>query len=171
MKQIVQPESTSDKKSERNYLEVLRKIGAQGVIGPTPGERLSRLVQMVAKDLCWDVCSLYIIEEKTNELILAATHGLKEESVGRVRLPISEGLVGNAVQKDKPIFLEYASKDPRFKYFPETEEDKYISMAAVPFSRDGKVTGVMAVQTIEPYKFTTADMHFWTFWSGRSVRR
>ncbi|MFQ5561554.1 MAG: phosphoenolpyruvate--protein phosphotransferase, partial [Nitrospinota bacterium] len=81
-------------------------------------------------------------------------------SVGKVRLPLTKGLVGASVCEDNSIFLEFAAKDSRFEFFPETGEEKYSSMAAVPFSKNGVVTGVLTVQTLKPYSFTTTDRHF-----------
>jgi phosphotransferase system enzyme I (PtsP) len=156
-KQLLPP---TEVKTARHYLEVLRAISMDAVAGSTTNKRLARLVQTVATELTWDVCSIYILEPEGKELVLAATHGLSSKSVGKVRLPISEGLVGSAFREEKSVFLENAALDSRFKYFPETKEEKFHSLGAVPLSRAGKVMGVLTVQTIQPYKFSTADTHF-----------
>ncbi len=152
--------SPPETKTARHYLELLRTLSREAVIGSTPAKRLAHLVQIVSSELNWDACSIYILEHENNELVLAATHGLSEGSVGKVRLPISDGLVGSAVREEKPIFLENASEDPRFKYFPETGEERYHSLGSVPLIKDGKISGVLTVQTVQPYKFSTADTHF-----------
>ena len=159
--------SSSKKSTARHYLEVLRTLSLEAVMGSTPHRRLSHLVRIVAEELQWDVCSIYILEPETNELVLAATHGLTQDSVGKIRLPISEGLVGYSLREEKPIFLENAAQDPRFKYFKESGEEKYHSLGAVPLSREGKVSGVLAVQTRQPYKFSTADAHFLEILAGQ----
>lgn len=144
----------------RHYLEVFRSLSFDAAGGGTPRERLDRVVGRVATELRWDVCSIYVLDESDGALILTATHGLAPTAVGRIRIPVGDGLVGSAAKEEKPIFLAQASKDPRFKYFPETGEERFVSMAVVPMTRDGRVTGVITVQTVEPYEFTTADRHF-----------
>ena len=49
--------------------------------------------------------------------------GLAAESVGRVRMRLSEGLVGLVAEKMRPSVVEDATTHPRFKYFPEAGED------------------------------------------------
>lgn len=145
----------------RHYLEVLHSIGREAARGGTAHERLGHLVAHVARELRWDVCSIYVCDsEADNELVLTATYGLKAGSVGRVRLPLSEGLVGYAAREEESVFLKEAAQDPRFRYFPETGEGDYVSMAAVPMMRHGKVLGVLTIQTRTAHEFMTADRHF-----------
>ncbi|MBI5184429.1 MAG: phosphoenolpyruvate--protein phosphotransferase [Nitrospinae bacterium] len=159
-KKAGKPATPPEIKTDRHYLEVLRSLSMEAVVGSTSTKRLAHLVKIVATELDWDVCSIYILEPESNELVLAATHGLSSKSVGKVRLPISQGLVGSAFSEEGSIFLENAAQDPRFKYFPETREEKFHSLGAVPLSRAGKVIGVLTVQTVGAYKFSTADTHF-----------
>src|SRR5262245_21144973 len=91
---------------------------------------LAHIVKIVREQLGVDVCSLYLLQAKTR--ILVATDGLDVSSVGKVRMEISEGLTGLAVEKLQPIIVNEASQHPRFKYFPETGEEKFRTFAAVP---------------------------------------
>jgi len=153
----------------RHYLGLLRTIAVE-VVDPTPttGEdRLGRLVETVARELSWDVCSIYLLDRGGESLDLAATYGLDPASVGRVRLPLAEGLVGAAAREEVAVFLEHAADDPRYKYLPETGEEKFMSLAAVPFRRHGSVAGVFTVQTIPAYTFSTADRHFLEILAGQ----
>ena len=153
----------------RHYLGLLRTIAVE-VVDPTPttGEdRLARLVETVARELSWDVCSIYLLDRDGGSLELAATYGLDPASVGRVRLPLAEGLVGAAAREEVAVFLEHAADDPRYKYLPETGEEKFMSLAAVPFRRNGSVAGVFTVQTIPAYAFSTADRHFLEILAGQ----
>lgn len=153
----------------RHYLGVLRAIAVE-VVDPTPttGEdRLGRLVETVARELSWDVCSIYLLDRASGSLDLAATYGLDPASVGHVRLPLAEGLVGAAAREEVAVFLEHAADDPRYKYLPETGEERFLSLAAVPFRRNGAVAGVLTVQTLPAYAFSTADRHFLEILAGQ----
>jgi len=110
-------------------------------------ETLGNVVELVAKRLDADVCSIYLIESDMHKLTLSATIGLNRESVGRVQLPIGEGLVGLAAQNRTPLVIEDAPAHPSYKYFPETGEERYRSFMAVPLIVRGVTIGALVVQT------------------------
>lgn len=117
---------------------------------------LAHIAAMVREQMNVDVCSLYLLQDKT--LILVATNGLDPTSIGKVRMKVQEGLTGLAVEQLQPVIVNEASLHPRFKFFPETGEEKFHSFAAIPlFDRD-KVVGVLTVQTTLPRDFETAEI-------------
>jgi phosphotransferase system enzyme I (PtsP) len=56
-----------------------------------------------------------------------------------------------------PVVLAEAPRHPRFKYFPEADEDRYQSFLGVPILDSSNLRGVLVVQTIEPRQFTSAE--------------
>src|SRR3954451_6388965 len=80
-----------------------------------PAETLTNIVRLIQGRFHTDVCSVYLLEPAQNELVLGATVGLKPESVGRVRMKLSEGLTGLAAEKMVPVLVEDdAFRHPRF---------------------------------------------------------
>jgi phosphotransferase system enzyme I (PtsP) len=116
-------------------------------------ETLQNVVELVAKRLDTDVCSVYLVEADLTRLTLSATIGLYREAVGRVQLPVGEGLVGLAAERREPVVVERAEGHPRYKYFPETGEERFSSLMAVPLIVRGVTIGVLVVQTREPRHF------------------
>jgi phosphotransferase system enzyme I (PtsP) len=112
----------------------------------------------VAKRLDADACSIYLTEADFKHLNLSATIGLRKESVGRVKLPYSEGLVGLAAESRRPVVVERAEEHPRYKYFPETGEENFQSLMAVPLIVRGVTIGVLAVQTRQAREFDPHDV-------------
>jgi hypothetical protein len=94
--------------------------------------------------------------------VLAATVGLRAESVGRVRMRLTEGLAGLVAERMRPQFVADAATHPRFKYFPEAGEDPYRSFLGVPIVERGLLQGVLVVQTIEARTFGAEDMRLLT---------
>ncbi len=117
---------------------------------------LAHIVMMVRDQLSVDVCSLYLLEDK--KLVLVATDGLDPSSVGKVRMGVHEGLTGLAVEKLQPVIVNEASLHPRFKYFPETGEEKFHSFVALPLIETGNVVGVLTLQTIQPRQFEMQEI-------------
>ena len=121
-------------------------------------ETLRNVVDLVAKRLDADVCSVYLTSIDLRHLTLSATKGLNPESVGRVTLPFGEGLVGLAAELREPVVIERAREHPKFRYFPETGEERYESLMAVPLIVRGVPIGVLAVQTRAPRSFPPRDV-------------
>lgn len=118
-----------------------------------PAQALTEMVRVVANRLNVDVCSVYVLEPDGEHLVLAATMGLNQDSVGQVRMHQSEGLVGLVAEEMQTVCVEEASRHPRFKYFPEAGEDAYVSFIGVPIVTRLKLHGVFVVQMIEPRDF------------------
>jgi phosphotransferase system enzyme I (PtsP) len=121
-------------------------------------ETLANVTDLVSKRLDADVCSIYSADPENQRLRLASTIGLHADAVGRVELPIGEGLVGLAASRGEPIAIEHAQQDPHYRYFPETGEERYASLLAAPLIVQGLVIGVIVIQTVEPRRFEEADI-------------
>ncbi len=124
----------------------------------SPAETLSQLVQLIQSSLKTDVCSVYLVEPNRANLVLAATVGLRADAVGRVRMPIKEGLVGLVAEQIRPIVVEEAEKHPRFKYVPETGEETYHSFLGVPVLDMGVLQGVLVVHTVAARLFSSPEV-------------
>ena len=130
------------------------------LVSPTgnAAETLTNIVHLIQRRFSTDVCSAYLLEPDRANLVLAATIGLNPESVGRVRMRLSEGLAGLVAEQLKPQFVADATTHPRFKYFSEAGEDPYRSFLGVPVVERGLLHGVLVVQTKEPRVFSDEDV-------------
>ncbi len=120
----------------------------------SPTDALSNLVHLIKNRFQTDVCSVYLLEPDRANLVLAATVGLRPESVGQIRMALTEGLVGLVAQELRPRVVADAATHPRFKYFREAGEDSFRSFLGVPIMDRGLLQGVLVVQTIDPRAFT-----------------
>lgn len=121
-------------------------------------ETLSNVVNLVAKRLDADACSLYLCGSELTNLTLEATIGLNQEAVGQVALSFGDGLVGLAAKTGQPVVIVHAREHPSYKYFAETGEERFESLMAVPLIVRGVTIGVLAVQTIVPREFESNDV-------------
>jgi starch phosphorylase len=130
------------------------------LVSPTgnAADTLNNIVHLIQRRFETDVCSAYLLEPDRANLVLAATIGLNPESVGRVRMRLSEGLAGLVAEELRPQFVADAATHPRFKYFGEAGEDPYRSFLGVPVVDRGLLQGVLVVQTAEPRVFSLDDV-------------
>lgn len=120
---------------------------------------LRDIVQMTARHMNSQVCSIYLYDEEADELVLKATTGLNTDSINKVRMKNGEGLTGLAFKELRPICERNASKNPHYKYFPDLGEEKYGSFLAVPISRGAVRIGVMVIQNAEADFFKDPDIN------------
>jgi phosphotransferase system enzyme I (PtsP) len=130
-------------------LSTLRSI-VQEVNGARDlSEALNIIVCRVRAAMVTEVCSVYLLDPETNRYILMATEGLYKEAIGKVTLAHSEGLIGLVGSREEPINLEDAPAHPRYRYFPETGEERFRSFLGVPIIHHRQVLGVLVVQQRE----------------------
>lgn len=130
---------------------------------------LQTVVETVAHVVGVEVCSVYLHDKHRDELILRATCGLNQASVGQVAIRVGVGVTGWAAQLGQPVPVRDVSDEPRFSVEPQLGEEPFRSMMAVPillfsaerfqFSPD-QLQGVICVQTKGPREFTQEEINF-----------
>jgi two-component system, sensor histidine kinase PdtaS len=123
-------------------------------------EVLELVASKVADALRTEACFVYLYDERTNELILRATHGTSvEEMTKRPRMRPGEGITGTAAADREPVMIpSQAHLDPRFKQFANLSEDDYESILAVPILARDKLAGALNVRTLAPREFTQDEI-------------
>ena len=123
-------------------------------------EVLELVARKVADALGTDACFVYLYDERSDELVLRATHGSSVDEMTRTpRMRPGEGITGVAAAERAPVMIaESAHLDPRFKQFPNLPEDEYESILAVPILARDKLEGALNVRTREARTFTDAEI-------------
>lgn len=134
--------------------EIGRAINASWEVRPT----LDLITRETTEVMGVDCCSIYLLEENGEALVLQASTGLASEAVGRARLSLGQGLTGQAARTGQPAAAADAPLDPRFKHLPETREGLFRSLLAVPLIHQQRVIGAMNVRTRKRHEFGTAEI-------------
>ncbi|MEO8605240.1 MAG: phosphoenolpyruvate--protein phosphotransferase [bacterium] len=119
---------------------------------------LDRIVALVAERLDMEVCSIYRLDPETKRLQMVATRGLDASALAGVSMGVDEGLTGYAIEKNEPVMAIDALAHPRYKYFPETGEERYHSFLGVPIVDRREPLGVLVVQTSRRRRFTRDEV-------------
>jgi len=138
----------------RVIMRGLRAIMAEPADGQT---RLNRIVRQIAGVMVAEVCSIYL-KRQDGSLELFATEGLNASAVHSTRLARGEGLVGRCAELDITINEPDAPNHPSFSYRPETSEEIFHAMLAVPIKRSGEVLGVLVVQNRAAKLYSEEDI-------------
>lgn len=134
-------------------LDILRKIVQAVSDARNLQEALSIIVSRVKGATAVDVCSVYLNDADSGDLVLMATDGLDAESVGAVRLSTNEGLVGLVARRAEPLNLDSAPEHAHYRYFSETGEERYHAFLGVPIIHHRQVLGVLVLQRHAKHRF------------------
>ena len=145
----------TDRRQGWSLLEEIGRIIAEST---DVGGGVQQIVDTIADRMAMEVCSVYLFDPDVRELTLWATHGLDATSVGNVKMSIDEGLTGIVAEKMEPVMAVDALAHPRYKYFPETGEERYHSFLGVPVVERGQLLGVLIVQTSRRRRFTPPEV-------------
>jgi len=138
----------------RLIMRRLREIMSEPGDGQT---RLDKIVKQIAGVMVTEVCSIYL-KRQDGSLELFASEGLNPGAVHAVRMKRGEGLVGRCAELNVTVNEPEASTHPAFSYRPETGEEIYHSLLAVPVQRSGQVLGVLVVQNRAQKEYSDEDV-------------
>jgi phosphotransferase system enzyme I (PtsP) len=141
-------------------LDILRRIVQEVNLAQNLEQALKVIVRRVKSEMKVEVCSVFLSNELDNEYVLMATDGLNPDAVGKVRLGHDKGLVSLVAKRAEPINLADASKNPRYKHFPEASEEAFHGFLGVPIIQHRKILGVLVIQSTKVQKFSDDDETF-----------
>ncbi|MGH2495998.1 MAG: GAF domain-containing protein [Ktedonobacteraceae bacterium] len=125
-------------------------------------EVLRHLVDTIVRAISCHAAFIYLYEKERERLVLASTSQQYQRLVGQIELALGEGINGWVAMTLQPVFLkDNAMNDPRFRYYPELEDDKFQSVMTIPIiAKDRHLIGVITLHTVAPHEFTDYDQNF-----------
>jgi GAF domain-containing protein len=121
---------------------------------------LDGIVEIATDATDCHACFVYFVER--DRLVLRAASPRYAHLVGQLEWGTDEGLTGWVARTKTAEFIrEKALQDPRMKYVPELEEERFQSMVAVPIlDKAGEVIGVIVLHTQAPREFEPDVLNF-----------
>jgi len=120
-------------------------------------ETLDLITRRTTEIMHVESCSIYLYNKVGDQLVLAATTGLRKEGIGKISLPRGEGLTGWAAEHRQSVATNNAFKDPRSYRVIGSGESKFTSLMASPLVSHNKVIGGINVQTQQAHEFTEEE--------------
>ncbi len=145
----------SELEEKAGEAEALRRVGEATGSAFNLEEILKVMADVAIRVTGTDSCQVYLYDKNKDELVLRAADASASDMVGKIRLKLGEGITGWVARERKHVaVIRDASKDHRFKYFPEIHEEDYESMLSVPLVNKGEILGVINVRTKRPRSYS-----------------
>nr|WP_319776149.1 GAF domain-containing SpoIIE family protein phosphatase [uncultured Sphaerochaeta sp.] len=109
-------------------------------------ETLRKIMNEAAVLLNCEAASIFLLEEKSNELQMKVATNLKPEETKKISVPFGKGIVGYAVEHRELVNTKKTTDDKRFyKKIDEITGVKTVSCLTVPLIADDKTIGAAQV--------------------------
>jgi len=140
------------RRQEAEFLNVVSEVSSEINLGPL----LQMIMGAITKMLNADRSTLFIHDEKTNELFTQIGQGLGAQNI---RLPNNVGIAGTVFTTRKTVNIPYAYADLRFNPSVDKQTGYFTrSMLCCPvINKDGKTIGVTQVLNKRGGPFTEED--------------
>jgi GAF domain-containing protein len=139
-----------------NY-EVILKITRAISMSRDPEEVTLIIVEAVKTALEAKGCALLLFNRKTNELELAASHGLRDEYLNKGPLSAIRSIADSL--KEGPVAISDVMDDPRIQYPEAAEKEGISSILSVPIVVQQKTLGALRVYSAEPWDVSLEEVN------------
>ena len=141
-----------NRKKEMEFLDLVADITSELELGPL----LTRVMSEAARMLNADRSTLFLNDEKTDELFSRVAMG---DSLGEIRLPNTAGIAGTVFTSGESIHIPHAYADLRFNPSFDKQTGYFTrSILCVPvLNKSGKRIGVTQVLNKKGGAFTPED--------------
>jgi phosphoserine phosphatase RsbU/P len=139
--------------SESELLSTLFDLGREVTAVLDLEELLAKIPQLIARLTKFSAFSVYLLDEKKQELRIAYAVGYPDAALLNMRLRVGQGVVGAAVEEGRPILVNDIRQEPRYM----GPLRNMLSQLAVPMRRKGRVIGALNLLNEIEGAFTDQD--------------
>ncbi|MBI9093006.1 MAG: GAF domain-containing protein [Desulfobacterium sp.] len=130
---------------------------------------LDNILELIDLHLHIDLCSLMVLDPRTNALCIKKAVGMDDVDISGIRVPVGEGIAGYVAAGTRPLLIRDISTDPHLVR-RETRKNPYTtnSLLSVPLVAEGRVIGVINVNNRKDgLSFTEEDQALLTAISSK----
>lgn len=124
---------------------------------------LAKAAALIKRLIDYEIFAVLLPEENTNELYFRFAIGHRPDVVDHWRIPLGEGIIGAAATTGQAIRVADVREDPRYL----NALDCVRSELAVPLVVNGRVIGVLDIESDEPDYFTKDQQNVLTLVASR----
>lgn len=144
------------KKAKR--LDLLSEVSRTIVSDYYLKEILQLIVTMTAKVMDSKICSIMLLDEKRDELVISATQSLSDEYVNKPNLKVGQSISGKVVKEKRPITVLDVTNEPGYMFPDVAKKEGIASLLSVPMMIKDRPIGVINSYTKSEHRFTKEEI-------------
>ncbi|MBL8047844.1 MAG: GAF domain-containing protein [Chthonomonas sp.] len=121
-------------------------------------EILQLLVHLTAKQFDYRVCTVRLLDEVNQELVLRATQATVRAYRRKRAIKLGESIAGRVVKEQHTVIVQDVQHDPDYIGHDLAREQGLHSMICVPLMMHDRAVGVMTCYTAEVREFEPAEI-------------
>ncbi len=138
--------------SQARRLRDLQRVSDTALAHLELDDLLRELIGRVREALAADTVVILLLSEDGSELAVRAAHGLEQEVLAGVRIPMGRGIAGRIAARREPMVVE--DFDAVEIASPILRDKGLRALLGVPLLVDSRVIGVLHVGMLEPRRFS-----------------
>jgi signal transduction protein with GAF and PtsI domain len=139
-------------------LDLLSEVSRTIVSDHYLKEILQLIVAMTAKVMDSQICSIMLLDEKRNELFIAATQSLSQEYLSKPNLKVGQSVSGKVVLEKRPTTVLDVTKEPGYMYPEVARKEGIVSLLSVPMMVKDRAIGVINSYTKSEHRFKQEEI-------------
>ena len=163
------PKKPSKSMTHAKQLEAISKVSRMITSNLYLEDILKLIVTVTAELMDSKICSLMLVDEKSESLVLKATQSMSEVYNKKPPLRIGEGIAGKVAAENKSVAVLDLLKEPEYKFKDIAAKEGLRSLLSVPLSVKGKVIGVLNNYTSYPHRFTNDEINILNTVAGQAA--
>ena len=145
-------------RKEIAYFRVFHEVSRAILSVLDSKEVLNLIVRRIVPAMKLKAASLRLLNERTNDLELVASHLLSKKYVNKGPLNADKSVP--EVLEGRPVLITDAQNDPRIQYRKEKAEQGIASILSIPVQIHDKVIGMLRLYTSSPRSFPDQEIEF-----------
>jgi signal transduction protein with GAF and PtsI domain len=121
-------------------------------------EILQLIVTMTAQVMGSKICSIMLLDEKKQDLVIAATQSLSQDYVNKPNLKVGQSISGKVVMEKRPLTVLDVTKEPGYMFPRVAKKEGLVSMLCVPMMLKDRIIGVINSYTQKEYRFSDEEV-------------
>jgi signal transduction protein with GAF and PtsI domain len=144
-----------DKKEQFNGLI---KISQSIVSEKYLDEILDLIVVITAEMLNSKICSIMLLDEKKESLVIRATQALSENYRKKPNVKVNQSLSGEVLKNKKPLVVYDVRQEEKYMFSELAKKEGLSSMLIAPMVVKNKAVGIINIYTKTLHKFTKEEI-------------
>lgn len=139
-------------------LGALSEVTQSLATSPYVEEIIQLLVNVTAEQFRYKVCTVRLLDESSEELVLRATQAKSSEYQRKRSIRVGESIAGRAVVERAPIVVPDVMSEAEYIGHELAAQQGLSSMICVPLLLQGTAIGVLTCYTEEPHDFSSVEI-------------